>query len=96
MWYPTNDNNDGCGYVGTSNNVSAVRFGAGCEGCTELTQANYENDPNSPSYDPPADLLWLWITLPIVVVLLAGLGYYFVSKKSKVDRGAALIAHADN
>jgi hypothetical protein len=82
LWTPTEDNFTGCGYIGTEDNLEPVKFGDGCTGC-ENEQSAYSNS-----------LLWLWITLPIVVLLGAGITIFFCNKQSKVDREAALISHS--
>jgi hypothetical protein len=71
-WYPQKGNFVGCGYVGTSDNIKAVKFGGGCTGCEDEEEAY------------PSNLLWLWITLGVVGTLLIGLGVFLYMKQSKV------------
>lgn len=55
-YWPTQDNFVGCGYEGTKNGINSVRFGDGCNACLKASNA-YANS-----------LLWLWITIPTVLV----------------------------
>jgi hypothetical protein len=55
-WYPEDGTFVGCGYEGTSDGLNSVRFGDGCDDCLSATNA----------YADP--LLWLWITIPTVLV----------------------------
>jgi hypothetical protein len=85
VWYPTDDNFVGCGYEGTSDNIKAVKYGEGCEGC--LSDAETDEDDSS--------LLWLWITLPIVLLIISlGLWYFLCGSKAKTQHDANLLAHA--
>lgn len=82
-WYPTEFNFNGCGYIGTEDDIEPVKFGDGCTGCTDADSAYGSTD-----------LLWLWIVLGCVGAILIALGIFYCLKKSKAEQDAKMLAHS--
>jgi len=85
-WKPANNTFNGCGYVGTKDNIEVYGFGSAADGCS----------PSSTG----GQLVWLWVVLGIAGVLIVVVGCICCVSKarsgnSKQQEEAMLVAHAD-
>ena len=81
LWSPTEANFTGCGYLGTDDQISAIKFQDGCDACLKEDQA----------YGSTSDLIWLWVSMIVVGLLALGIVTMCCMKKKQAPLDGGML-----
>ena len=70
LWSPLVDEFNGCGYIGTEDNVEPHAFGKAARGCEQ--------------YEDKVNLMYLYVSIPIAL-MIGILICFFCQKRKKVE-----------